>query len=212
MTAKILYVSGGLFHPSIFAQFHLRRTLDEIPEFLFKGISSLNKITKLNLAGYQAFVLYFHHKKISDQAVKSLEEYVSNGGGLLAIHSVSASFKGNNQFYKVLGGRFREHGKIEEFHVYPEISSDTLFGTRSPFTVKDELYLHELNSKVTTHFFTVVDGKTEPVVWTKMHREGRVCYISLGHTFQSMKHPAVKQILQSGLLWAAGVSPTMVDE
>lgn len=211
MTAHILYINGGLFHPSILARIHLRRTLNDIPVFSIKGISSINKITKLDPAGYQAFVLYFHHKRLSQQALQSLDEYVSQGGGLLAIHSVSASYKGCNQFYEILGGRFREHGPIEEFHVYPEISSDKLFGARGPFVVKDELYLHELNSRVTTHFFTVVEGQTEPVVWTKQHGKGRVCYVSLGHTIQSIKHPAVKQIIQSGLLWAAGVSPIRID-
>jgi type 1 glutamine amidotransferase len=196
------------------ARILLRNTLNDIPDFSLKSISSLNKIIKNDPTGYEAFVLYFHHKKLSDQALKSLDDYVSQGGGLLALHSVSASFKGNNKFYEILGGRFREHGPIEEFHIYPEISPDTLFGTRTPFTVKDELYLHELNSEVTIHFFTVVDGKTEPVVWTKRHGEGRVCYVSLGHTTQSMKHPAVKQIIQAGLLWAAGVSQNykMADE
>jgi len=173
----------------------------------FQKISSLNKITPSMLDLFDGVVLYFHHQKLTSPALATFEKFVSNGGGVLAIHSASASFKGNHKYYQILGGRFKEHGPIQEFEIYPEINLDPIFNNLISFSIKDELYLHEYSSDNQIQFFSVNNGKTEPMVWTHNYGQGRVCYVAPGHTANSINHPMMRQILQRGLMWVCG-NPT----
>jgi type 1 glutamine amidotransferase len=143
--------------------------------------------------------IYIHHKKISPTALADLDAFVSNGCGLLAIHSATASFKETKHYFEILGGRFIGHGKVEKFKV--EKLESEIFDGIGDFVVRDELYIHELKSGITVHFTAKHEGKDVPVVWTVRYSKGKVCYAVLGHTTASMKHPAVQEILRRGLAW-----------
>ncbi len=129
-----------------------------------------------------------------------LDEYVKNGGGILGIHSATASFKLNPaNYFDILGGRFIGHGKVEAFEVKNQNSE--VFRGIPNFEVRDELYLHELNNKIEVHFTTRHEGEDVPVVWTHLHGKGKVCYCGPGHTSGSMKNKNYQRILQRGLEW-----------
>jgi type 1 glutamine amidotransferase len=152
---------------------------------------------------FQGMVLYVHHETISPAALESLDSFVRQGGGLLAVHSASASFKQEERYFEILGGRFVEHGPVEPFQVQPTTAPDEIFDVPA-FSVTDELYRHEYDPGNRTHYFTIVDSEREPVVWTRRHGQGRVCYCALGHTADTVRHPNVQRILQRGLAWACG--------
>ena len=46
-------------------------------------------------------------------------------------------------------------------------------------------------------------GVVMPVVWKRMHGEGRVFYSSLGHVTAEFAVPEMKTMLERGMLWAA---------
>jgi type 1 glutamine amidotransferase len=71
------------------------------------------------------------------------------------------------------------------------------------FTIRDELYLHELNPGIEVHFAANHAGQDVPIVWTYRYGRGKVCYAVPGHTSGSMTHPAVQEILRRGLKWVA---------
>lgn len=207
MEKLLLWVSDGVVHPSLVARFWLRRALIGVPDYRFRRVASLEVLPQRPLAALGAIVLYVHHNTISPPALKRLEEFVGGGGGLLAVHSASASFKQEQRWFELLGGRFVEHGPIEQFEVRPSERQDSAFGELPPFSVRDELYRHEYDPDNRVHFYTVVGGVQEPVVWTRSSGSGRVCYCALGHTVRSMRHPQVVQILRRGLAWVCGDPP-----
>jgi type 1 glutamine amidotransferase len=178
-------------------------------------VGSLEALSGSSLASTQAVVLYIHRETISPVALEGLESFVGQGGGLLAVHSASASFMQEPRYAEILGGRFREHGPVEPFEVQPAIPQDPVFAGIPPFAVDDELYRHDYDPDNRIHFFTPVDGGQEPVVWTRHYPPagtgrsagGRVCYCALGHTTSSMRNPYVQRILQEGLAWVAGSLP-----
>jgi type 1 glutamine amidotransferase len=185
-----------------------------MPGYRFRRVSTLEALSELSLDSFRAIVLYMHAEKTSPGALERLEAFVSEGGGLLAVHAASASFKGEDRYFDILGGRFVEHGPIEMFEVRPvapgaTAPQDDVFRDIQAFSVRDELYRHEYDPDNTIHFYTPVGDEREPVVWTRMVPSigpdqlvpGRVCYLSLGHTVSSMRHPQVWQILQRGLAW-----------
>ncbi|NDJ52091.1 MAG: hypothetical protein GYB68_03280, partial [Chloroflexi bacterium] len=71
------------------------------------------------------------------------------------------------------------------------------------FSVRDELYRHDYQPDCEVHFVVDLGEDIEPVVWTRSHSRGRVCYCSLGHTVSAMRHPTTQAILQRGLAWVA---------
>jgi type 1 glutamine amidotransferase len=198
---RILLASSGFFHPSWLARQQLRRNLQTMPGYVFQQIASLQVLPQLDTLSFRAIVLYFHHKAISSSALACLDEFVRRGGGVLAIHSATASFKQEPHYFEILGGRFREHGAIQMFEVSPTQSAEDVFGRVAPFQIRDELYIHELAPGITVHFDTMYDGERVPVVWTRCHGAGRVCYAMPGHTAASVMHATVQHILKRGLAW-----------
>jgi type 1 glutamine amidotransferase len=51
-----------------------------------------------------------------------------------------------------------------------------------------------------------IDGAVMPVVWKKKYGQGRVFYTSLGHVAADFDVPEAREIVNRGLLWAAGVT------
>jgi type 1 glutamine amidotransferase len=204
MEHDILLVSAGIVHPSLLCRFWLRRALAAMPAYRFRRVASLEALPGLPVNTFRAIVLYLHHATISRPALERLESFVRRGGGLLAVHSASASFTEEEAYLQLLGGRFVEHGPVEPFDVRPTGLPDDPFGDIPPFSVEDELYRHEYDPGNRIHLYTPLGDEQEPVVWTRSHGAGRVCYSALGHTVSSMRHPQAQQILQRGLVWACG--------
>jgi len=200
---KVLLVTDGVFHPPLLAVWGLHRTLEAVDGLTFKHVRSLESLP-FDLVDYAAVVLYFHHKTISETALERLENFVSRGGGVLGVHSATASFKQEPRYFTILGGRFTGHGAVEDFEVR-HCGDEGVFSIGQAFKIYDELYFHEMSPDIQVQYVTVQEGQEVPLVWTFAYGAGRVCYAMPGHTVRSMRHPAVQEILQTGLKWVSGV-------
>ena len=196
---KVLLVTDGIFHPPFSAQKALREILMEVDRFEFQRIRSMEKLPT-NLMDFSALVIYIHHKKISERALAKLDDFVSNGGGILGVHSATASFQGQLHYFEILGGRFTGHGPVAPFDVKPADESE-IFASLPAFTVKDELYIHELQPGIEAHFTATHEGREVPIVWTFQYGQGRVCYAVPGHRTETMRNTVYQKILQRGLAW-----------
>jgi len=103
-----------------------------------------------------------------------------------------------------LGGRFSGHGPVEAFDIRPASAENEVWGGIEPFTVEDELYLHDLQPDIQVHFTAQYDGEAQPMVWTRTLGNGRVCYVCPGHHAETMKQPEMEEILKRGLKWVCG--------
>lgn len=204
MTQNILLVTSGTIHPPFLARRVLRHVLKQMEGYAFQHVSSLEALPRLSLANHAALVLYFHHKTISEAALSALDSFISQGGGLLAIHSATASFKPTRHYFEILGGRFTGHGAVETFEVQPVSGENGPFAGIPAFQIYDELYLHELQPGIQAHFQALHQGEWVPVVWTYRYGKGKVCYVCPGHTTASLQNPQVQEILRRGLAWVSG--------
>lgn len=208
MTCSVLIITDGLFHPNLLARRAFLRVLSAVPGVQLTLAASMEDLTHLPLEQYCGLVLYFHHKRISDTALRAFEQYLLAGGGVLAVHSASASFKQTPRYFEILGGRFVRHGPVKAFQVSPATSPDATFGGVQSFTLVDELYRHEWDTANRVHFQIEVkeNGKVfqEPFAWTRNHGKGRVAYVAAGHVAGTFRHPAVQQILTNALIWITG--------
>jgi type 1 glutamine amidotransferase len=195
---KVLLVTSGIFHPTFFGRLALHRSLEQLEGFSCMHSSSLEKLPG-DLPTFSALVLHYHHKTLSNKALQKLKEFVSRGGGILAIHAATASFKKNMPYFEILGGRFTGHGRLEKIEIRQ--TRDELFEGIGDFSLRDELYLHELQPGIEIHFTARHQGKDVPVVWTHRYGQGKICYAVPGHTTSSMKNRTYQQLLQRGLVW-----------
>jgi type 1 glutamine amidotransferase len=205
---NILLVTDGFVHPPYGGRRALHRALAQLEGYSFRHARSLGQLP-VDVDSYAALVLYYHHKIISAAALDRLDSFVKNGGGVLAIHSATASFKDQPHYFDIIGGRFTGHGPVENFEVQ-QVKGD-VFGEIGDFIVKDELYLHELHPGIDVHFEAQHAGQAVPVVWTYRYGQGKVCYAVPGHTAESMKHPAMQEILRRGLQWVCPRGTTCSD-
>ena len=196
---KILLVTDGLVHPPLIARNILRKTLAALDAYTFSHVRSLEKLPD-DLETYAAMVLYFHHKDISEAALMKLDSFVTAGGGLLGIHSASASFKEVPHYFEILGGMFTDHGPVEKFSVTPVRHSEIFSGIPA-FEVVDELYVHKMQPGIQVHFTVKHKGEDIPAVWTNLYGEGRVLYAVPGHTTKTLRNRTYKKFLQQGLIW-----------
>jgi type 1 glutamine amidotransferase len=199
---KILLVSDGIFHPPLLGRIALHRFLRQMDGFSFEHIRSLEQMPE-DTNKFSAMVLHFHHKRISPKALAHLAEFVQTGGGILALHAATASFKKNAlTYFELLGGRFSGHGKVEMLAV--KNNQSEIFEDIPDFVVRDELYTHELNDRIQVHFNTSHEGKDIPMVWTALYGKGKVCYAMPGHTSASMRNQNYQKVLRRGLEWVSG--------
>jgi hypothetical protein len=114
---KVLLVTDGIIHPPLWGRMILHKNLAQRHGFAFRHTSSLEK-TPADLESFSALVLHYHHKRISHRALKTLAGFVKQGGGILAIHAATASFKETLPYFEILGGRFIGHGPVEGIHAH----------------------------------------------------------------------------------------------
>lgn len=199
---KVLLVTDGIFHPPFLARKILHTTLAELDGFAFWHIRSMEKLPA-NLSDFSALVIYLHHQELSKRALALLDEFVSNGGGVLGVHTATAAFKKQPHYFEILGGQFSGHGPIEPFEVKPVPKSEIFAGIPA-FIVKDELYIHELQPGITPHFTATQVGQEISIVWTYHYGQGRVCYAVPGHRTESMRNETYQKVLKRGLVWVCG--------
>lgn len=212
---KVLLVTDGIFHPPYFGRMALHGslkkgldTVQSLPKqekdaFEFRHIRSMEKLPG-NLKDFSALVIYVHHKKISERALSLFDEFISSGGGVLGVHTATASFKDQSHYFEILGGRFIGHGPLAPFKVKPFPESEIFAGIPA-FTIKDELYIHELQPGITPHLTAMHEGQEVPIVWTYRYGQGRICYAVPGHRTETMRDANYQKVLQRGLAWVCGV-------
>ncbi len=204
MPKNILMISDGRIHPPWMGRFWLRYTLAGMKGYNFARVRSMDELPGLDVSSFQGMVLYFHHKTISAEALDAFDHFVTEGGGVLAIHSATASFPETDRFTDILGGKFSSHGPVSEFELVPVQRDDAIFGSIPAFCVTDELYRHDLQFDIEPRFTAQYQGQPVPVVWTRAHGRGRVCYACPGHRAASLRATAFQQVLIRCLAWACG--------
>ena len=174
----------------------------------------LAKLATLSIDQYDVILFYLNADPLLPDQEEGLERFLNNGGGLVALHGSSASFKDSELWGKVVGGRFIGHARgtsalritfVDRMHPITAGIND--------FETTDEEYCHELEPTVARHVLgrfvarppksVCPDGPNE-MMWTREFGRGRVFYNSLGHNVATWENEAWQRLVIQGIQWAAG--------
>jgi uncharacterized protein len=162
------------------------------------------ELTAEVLGRYHVLLVYGNQSRISDERLLDLLEFLRSGGGLVAVHSASASFPGSEAFIRLVGGAFKSHGVGTFSTVTVEPDHPAVRGIPD-FESWDETYVHQKhNPNRTVLSVRRHEGGEEPWTWVRDHGEGRVFYTAWGHDLRTWSNPGFQRLVERGIRWAAG--------
>lgn len=138
----------------------------------------------------------------------ALERHLAAGGALLALHTASICFDDWPGWGEMLGARWRWgqsfHPPQQSVHVHVEDGAHPICAGVGDFAVEDEIF-HALEPTAPLQPLlsarVAADSPVQPLLWARRHGRGRVVYDALGHTVESIRHPAHRRILQQAVDW-----------
>ncbi len=140
----------------------------------------------------------------------ALQQFVQDGGGILAIHAAADSHYFWPWYGKMIGGHFQRHpagtpsGTVRSVaHGNPLLSGVPPTKTRS-----DEWYYFD-DYDPTSQLLVVLDPASigeqdvnpNPMAWARHVGRGRVFYTAMGHTTESYSDPYFLRLIANGLDW-----------
>lgn len=131
---------------------------------------------------------------------RALCDFVSAGGGLVAVHSGIASYKDWPAMRALLGGVFVHHPPPCPVIVSPQVGAPLCAGVPEPFAVHDEHYQVELDDPAMEIFLqTRSEHGAQPAGWRRREGEGTVVVLTPGHFAEVWLHPAMQRLIANAL-------------
>ncbi|HVK57282.1 MAG TPA: ThuA domain-containing protein, partial [Candidatus Kapabacteria bacterium] len=171
---------------------------------------SLADLNRWKLAGFDAIAIFANHTQISPEQEAALLEFVSEGGGLVALHCASYCFLNSDKYIELVGGQFKSHGTGEFKETIVKADHPILAGI-SPIESWDETYVHTRhNSKRTVLAERRDDKGAEPYTWVREHGKGRVFYTAWGHDQRTWGNTNFQTLVERGIRWAGEKAPSQL--
>lgn len=207
---RVLVFCADLYHPAA----TVRAGLSPLAAggFEFDWIEAAASWDPARLSAYPVVVLSKsnvssptdHTPWLAGPTEHALDDYVRAGGGLVAVHSGTASYKDWPAVRGVLGGVFTSHPPPCSVSVEPRRGHPLCAGVAAPFAVHDEHYQMIVDDpKADIFLHTRSEHGEQPAGWTRREGAGRVVVLTPGHFPAVWLHPAMQRLLSRALAWAA---------
>jgi type 1 glutamine amidotransferase len=161
------------------------------------------------LAAYRIVVPLWTLGRMTDAQEEGLVSAVAGGVGLGGFHGMCGAFCDNLRYKWMTGGQLVAHPRDTAASYRVTIVDRDHPVTRGvedfDMTGTEQYYLHvdPTNHVLATTRFE--DGSVIPAAWTRRWGEGRVFYLSVGHSPRDFVGSEPMELLRRGLCWAAGV-------
>jgi len=172
----------------------------------------LKKLADLKRADYDVLLFYTSLMQLTPEEEQGLKNFVDEGGGIVAVHGASLSFKKSEFWKHLIGAEFKGHipGTHELNIVIVDRNHPITRGVHN-FQIVDEEYKHTFVDEprhVLARFRERPKGSDQSenmdILWTRTVGKGRLFYSALGHDQQAWNNPNWQKLIAQGLCWAAG--------
>jgi type 1 glutamine amidotransferase len=209
---KTLIVGGGSSHDyERWFNMEDTKTLNAVGGISANYSDASNDLSAA-IAGVDVLIIS-NNKTFANAATKAaILRHLESGKGIVGLHP-GLWYNWNDWLEynrNIVGGGSRGHDRLGEFEVMVTESTHPLLrGVPAKFTLKDELYYFEPDTKgapikvlATAH--SKAKNKDFPQVFTVEQAKGRVVGITLGHDAAAHEHAAYIQLLRNAVFWSAG--------
>ena len=162
----------------------------------------------------QDLILQYHTMgRIRPDQERALLLAVKRGVGFAGCHGgIGDSFRNNTEYQYMVGGQWVAHpgGEID-YSVNIIKGSDAVVEGINDFDIHTEQYYMHVDPNVKVMAITTfngehnewIDGAVMPVVWKKYYGEGRIFYMSIGHSPGVFDVEEVWTMFTRGINWAS---------
>lgn len=172
----------------------------------------LAKLAEVKLSDCDVLLFYTSGYQLNKKEEQAIKQFVEDGGGLVALHGASGSFKNSRTWAELVGGQFAGH--IPGTHKLNIVIADTdhpITKGVENFVIVDEEYKHKMED-VSRHVLARFRERPPQsdqranmdILWTREVGKGRVFYCALGHGKQAWENPSWQKLVVQGICWAAG--------
>lgn len=136
-------------------------------------------------------------------------EAVQSGVGIAGCHGgMGDAFRQETEWQFMCGGQWVAHpGNDGRLYTVEIIDQNPITEGLTDFEVCSEKYYMHVDPAIRVMAITRFedyDDTIMPVTWTKTYGQGRVFYTSLGHHADIVAMPQTMQMMERGMMWAAG--------
>lgn len=146
---------------------------------------------------------------ITREQLAPVLEAVQSGVGIAGCHGgMCDAFRQETEWQFMCGGQWVAHpGNDGRLYTVEIIDQNPITQGLTDFEVRSEKYYMHVDPAIRVMAITRFEDYGDtimPVTWTKTYGRGRVFYTSLGHHADIVAMPQTMQMLERGMLWAAG--------
>ena len=168
-----------------------------------------------NIENFDLFVPMCTMGEISRTHVNNISKAVSEGAGIAGCHGgMCDSFRNSTDWQFLTGAQWVAHPGNSDVTYTVNLKPGNQFTEGlNDFEYTGEQYYMHVDPAVTVYAttdFPVYEGYhspngkvSMPVLFTKKWGNGKVFYISLGHTYKDFEIPEIRTMIQRGFIWAA---------
>jgi len=204
---KIFVFCDDLYHPASTVRTGLAPLATAGP-FRFDWVDNAAGWDPRQLDGYAAVLLAKSNvcsatdktPWLAGPTEHALGDFVRAGGGLVAVHSGTASYKDWPAVRAVLGGVFSQHPPPCPVIVEPVPGHPLTAGVPAPFPIHDEHYQMIMDDPAADVFLhTRSEHGMQPAGWTRREGRGRVVVLTPGHFPEVWLHASMQRLIANAL-------------
>ncbi|MDE0635784.1 MAG: ThuA domain-containing protein [Candidatus Poribacteria bacterium] len=139
------------------------------------------------------------------KSLRQFQTYCEQGRPLVGVRTASHAYQNWLEFDKtVLGGDYQGHyGHGPTVQLETVATEHPILNGIPKFESYGSLYKNPLlRDDTSVLLMGHTDEHSEPVAWTRLHNDGRICYTSLGHQKDFELEPFLRFLAQS-ILWVS---------
>ncbi len=182
--------------------------------------TTMDRSTLRDLSDYDVLVDYLTDSTLEEEQLDGVLSFVRDGGGYVGVHCASVLMsvapadpddvidhrdEPVPELRELIGGHFITHPEQQDVSVEIVDHDHPITAGLDDYTVFDEPFQLEVDDDV--RILARMDRDDEldgmPVSWVKAYGEGRVFYLSTGHTEDALSHPTVGTLLSRAARWTA---------
>jgi len=203
---RVLFLKGGASHDWDSLAPILVDLLKLSGDFNVTTTKDRGLLTRPAIDNYDVIAFYTQGGDLHEDQKNGLQSFLARSGGIVGLHSATATFKTSAWWWKLVGGRFKGH-TCREYEVECTAPAHPVTRCFSKLKVKDEDYSNDFYPGADIHVLARRVDSGDPVIWTRQAGHGRVIVNTLGHDIGVWSNRTFQTLCFRMFYWACGREP-----